>query len=352
MGYDVQLIHGPAGSEGEMLDYIDDTNFSGTHVVVPYLKRDIQIINDLRALWHLIRLFKREKPAIVHTHTSKAGFLGRIAALLTGIPIRIHSMHGTIFQGLFSPWKSYLFIFLERFLGKKTHVLFTDTASVRNELINLGIGSPETVKVMMIGTELEGFRDLTSFQGRLKQHLNLPSDSHIIGCVARLVPIKGVQYLLKAIPKIGISDLHIVIAGDGELRKTLVEVARDLNILPQVHFLGFWKDLKEVYADIELLVVPSLYEGCPIAILEGMASGKPVIASKVGGIPDIIRQGENGILVPPKDSEELARAIHKILTNPSEGKRLGTNAQKEAFERFPIVRSVQETERIYTQLLS
>lgn len=352
-GHDVWLINGPAGKEeGEMFDYLDKVEVNFEQVFIPEFEREIRPWRDLITLIRLVRLLRKERPTIVHTHTSKAGLLGRFAAILVGVPCRIHSVHGTIFKEFFSPWKSRIFIGLEWLLGIKTQFFLADTDLIRQRMIALHIARPEQIKVLHLGLNLEPFRNLEPFQGFLRKLLKLSATTKIVGTVARLVPIKGIEFLLEAaarlLPKY--PDLHFVITGDGELKKQLVDRAAQLGIAKHVTFLGFWKDLRQIYADLDFLVVPSLSEGCPIAVIEGMAAAKPIIGSAVGGIPDVISDGINGLLVPPKDPKSLAEAIIRCLSEKELSRRMGERARQDAFDRFTIAQSVDATEQCYEEL--
>ena len=352
-GYDVCLINGPAGqNEAEMLDYFEGGAPHFRQILIPELEREIRPWNDLVTLIKLVRLLRRERPDIVHTHTSKAGLIGRVASLIAGVPCLIHSVHGTIFKEFFSPWKSKFFILLERLLGQKTDLLLTDTNLIRQELIGLNIAPAHRIQVLTLGLDLEPFKSLGSFKGFLRNLLQLPTQTKLVGTVARLVPIKGIQYLIEAAAQLlpRIPDLHFVIVGDGELKAELMEKAGRLGIEKQVSFLGFWKDLRQIYADLDVLVVPSISEGCPVAVLEGMASVKPIVATAVGGIPDVLTNDQNGLLVPSKNPDFLAEAIHRCLTEDGLGTRLAQKAKEDVFKRFTILQSVEATEQSYRQI--
>lgn len=351
-GHESSLISGQVSpSEGNMLDLMS-VDSSLNHIYIPELGREISPWKDLIALIKLTLLFLRERPDVVHTHGSKAGFVGRLSAFFAGVPVRIHSFHGTIFQGYFHWFKSRLFTFFEKLLALLTDCIFTDADSIGKELIKLSIAPREKIKTMPIGLDLSQFDHLAPFRGRLREKLNLAGDVALVGIVSRLVPIKGVDVFLKAAQKVQKEKpkVHFVIAGDGELRGDLERLCDSLGLRNHVSFLGFWQDLRELYADFDIVVLSSFNEGCPISILEAMASEKPIVASAVGGVSDVVSAGRTGLMVSANDPEVLANGVLQVLNHPSLAKDLARNAKKEVFEKFHIDVSVRHTEDLYLQL--
>lgn len=352
-GHEVCLINGAAdAAEGEMQDYLDAGMVDFPQVRIPELGREVKPIQDLVALAKLVRLFRRERPDVVHTHLSKAGFLGRLAALSSGTPVMIHSLHGTVFNGYFEGLKAKLFLALERFLGHRSDAILTDTSLVRDDVIQNDIAPPNRVLVVPLGLDLSQFADVSGFRGVLRKHLGLAPHVRIVGMIARLVPVKGVDVFLDAAKKVvdEVGDVHFVVAGGGSLHNELVERARTLGIADHVALLGFWRDLRELYADFQMLALSSLSEGCPVAVLEGMAAGLPIVASAVGGVPDVVRDGVNGLLFPSRDAAALAAGILELLRNPERARRLAEAGRRDVFGGFTIERSAEKTDHIYDSL--
>lgn len=354
MGHEVWLVSGSVGAhEGDMLDLMGQSvNFK--LVSIPELKRELHPIWDTIAFCKLLWLFLKNRPDIVHTHMSKAGFLGRAAAIAAFVPIRIHSFHGTIFNEYFSPAKTKLFIGLEKLLARFTQLLLADTGLVRNQAVENRLAPPERVQVQHLGLELDQFADLRPFKGRLRERMGASAETRIIGMVARLVPIKGVDCFLEAAAQVlkKHPDTRFAIAGDGELRVQMTELASRLGLSDRLTFLGFFPDLRELYADVDILALTSLSEGCPVSILEGMASGVPVVASAVGGVPDVVIPGETGMLFDSRDSLACAERICDLLKSADLRERLAATARTRIFRDFTIKRSAEETEKRYLGLMA
>ncbi len=353
-GYDSRMIKGQEDpNEGYILDVTRDYEQAKLHIFIPNLKRDISILQDMVALFKLMRLFYREKPHVVHTHTAKAGVLGRIAALLTAVPIKVHTFHGHAFKGYFGRIKTRFFLLIEQVLGRLSDCITTETNALRQDLISFKIAPQEKIKVVPLGLELDQFVELSSYRGLLRKKLGLQEHTIIVGIVARLVPIKAVDIFLHSAKRLlSVNDnVHFVIVGDGELRFDLEARVEELGLTRYVTFTGFWKDLREVYADFDIVALTSLNEGCPVSIIEALAAGKPVVATAVGGVKDVIQHGENGLLVAPGDTDGIARAFADLINSPSKRQQLGSQGKKTVFERFTIQKSVDSMEQLYLHLL-
>lgn len=353
LGNEAILVYGQTGPhEGNMMEFM--TLPANLHMVfLPQLGREISLWKDLVALVKLIRLFRRERPDVVHTHASKPGVLGRLAAWLTRVPVRIHSHHGTLFHGrYFGRLKTRLLIAVERFFSRLATNIFVDTDTIKRDLLTFRIARPERIRTVTLGTDLFAFERLDDVQGRLRAHLRVPGDVPIVAIVARLVPIKRLDvFLAAAAIVLENTRARFVIAGDGELRDELLCNAREAGISRAVDFLGFWKDLREVYAAADVVVLCSDDEGSPIALIEAMAAGKPVVATRVGGVPDVIVDGVSGVLVPPRDPQSLADALLALIADPTRAAALGAAARARVFSQYSIAASLAKTEVVYRQLL-
>ncbi|MBI1859634.1 MAG: glycosyltransferase [Deltaproteobacteria bacterium] len=295
LGHEVWLVYGTVeSSESEMFDYMDRKEYRFVKRYIPELMREIRLGKDLIAFWKLFVLIAHERPDVIHTHTSKAGLLGRLAAWLLRVPVKIHSYHGTVFQGYFGGLASRAIGSFEKFLGQRCEAIFADTETVVKQATSRGVVPSDRAFSMPLGLELEPFADLAGFRGRLRRHLGIGKSTPLVGIVARLTQIKDVETFLRSVPAIlkAHPETHIASVGNGELRMQLEEEARRMGIAERVHFLGFWRELREIYADIDLLALSSLSEGCPVAILEAMASGLAVVSTSVGGVPDVVRDGK------------------------------------------------------------
>ena len=244
-------------SEGNMLGLAAE---KGIHpILIPTMQREINLKKDWDAFWKIFWLIKKEKPHIVHTHTAKAGALGRFAAKLAGVPIIIHTFHGHTFYEYFSNKEAARFIRIERFLGLFTNRIITVSRRGMEDLLHYRIASPEKILHIPLGLELEKFLDCEKYRGEFRQELGFSADDFLIGIVARLVPVKGHTYFLEAARKVleKNSRAKFLIIGDGELKKELENYTEKLGIADRVFWTGFRSDLPRIYADLDLVVLSS-----------------------------------------------------------------------------------------------
>jgi glycosyltransferase involved in cell wall biosynthesis len=340
-------------SEGDMHYLAEEKNIS-PHVI-PELGREIRWRDDLVALRKLYRLICTLRPTIVHTHTAKAGMLGRFAAKLAGVPIIVHTFHGHVFHSYFSPAKTRLFLWIERILGKLTDTILTVSPKQREEILSYHIGHHDKVRTIDLGLELQEFVNCHDRRGKLRQELGIDLDVPLIGIVARLVPVKGHTYFLEAAKHLikRCPQVQCVIVGDGELRNSLEQLTNTLGIRSHIHFLGWRRDLPEIYADLDLVVLSSLNEGSPVALIEAMAAGKPVVAPQVGGISDLVLHEKTGVLVPSKDSYALAQGILQVLALPVQDRvAMGKTGQARVYPKYHITTLVNNIETLYEELLT
>jgi len=319
---------------------------------VPPLVREINPVLDAWATVALWRLLRRVRPEVVHTHTSKAGAVGRLAARLAGIPVVIHTPHGHIFYGYYGSVASAIIRLLERHLAKITDRIVTLTDRGAQEHVQYKIASPQKFVTIHGGNSLAQFRSLRVNATVKRKELGLPPEGPIIGTVGRLVPIKGHTWLLRAVPRVlaEFPQASVVLIGDGPLLGELKELADELGITPHVVFLGTRHDIPECLAVLDLFVLPSLNEGMGRALVEAMAVGCPVVATRVGGIPDVVADGTTGLLVPPRDDRALAEAILTLLRDRSRRAAYGEAARRYVDGRFDIETMVHNIERLYDEV--
>jgi glycosyltransferase involved in cell wall biosynthesis len=293
------------------------------------------------------------RPHLVHTHTAKAGTLGRLAARLARVPVVVHTYHGHVFQGYFSPAKSKIFVAIERWLAPYTDRLLTVSDRVRRELLDLGIGSPERLLVVPLGLDLDRFLTCENFRGELRTELGVGPEIPLVGIVARLVPIKRHEWFLAAALKVTQQYPHcqFLLAGDGERRQELSNLVSRLSLERQVRFLGWRRDLERVYADLDLVALTSANEGSPVSLIEAMAAARPVVSTQVGGVADIVQDEGTGLLVPPGDPTALAAAMTTLLANPQRGKAMGQAGRQTVYPAFSAQRLVHDIDQLYTNLL-
>ena len=347
--YEPTLIYGET-VEG-LEEKIRETEKSGVKLIyVKELVRHIHPRRDFVAFWKLYQILRREKYDMVHTHSSKGGALGRLAAFLTGAKV-VHTPHGHVFYGYFGPFASRCIIWIERALGMKTDRLITLTSRGREEHAALKILPAERIVSIHSGIHLEEFRDYPPLSATHPTLEKIPEGPRV-AVLARLVPIKGHRYLLEAVPKVirEVPQARFLLIGDGPLRGSLEKQCRSLGVGSSVFFLGHQEKILSLISGIDLLVLPSLNEGMGRVLLEAQAMGKPVIGTRVGGIPDVIREGETGFVVPPKDPPALAEAILSLLKDPEKRRRMGEAARKWVDGKFSVEEMVRKIEKLYEEI--
>lgn len=323
-------------------------------LVIPELGRVIHPVRDLVALGKLVRAFRRLQPDIVHTHTAKAGTLGRLAALLTAAPATIHTFHGHVLGGYFSPAVSRVFLRIERMLARRTDRIIALSPRLRQAILAMGIGRPEQVEVISLGLDLDRFVQTPPGQQALRGALDIPPDAPLLGIVGRLVPIKDHPTLFHALTLLDAArrSPHLVIVGDGERHEELRQLAHRLGLASRIHFLGWRSDLEAILPALDVVISCSRNEGTPVALIEAMAAGVPVVSTDVGGVGDLVVHGETGWLVPPGDPPALARAIGMLLGDPALRRRLAAGARPAALRRHDVKGLLLRMEALYQHLLA
>ena len=339
-----------AKNEGHMWELMGPRDWQP--IIVPSLGREISPKNDISTLREVVRLMRAQQPHIVHTHTAKAGFVGRMAARLCRVPVVIHTFHGNVFNGYFSPRKTQLFIGVEKMLAMGTDRIIVLGEQQKNEILQLGIGREKQFRIVPLGLDLKPFLEAEQWRGELKSELGLAPETPLVGIVARLVPIKAIDIFLKAALQVLAQqpEAHFVIAGDGDLRADLEQLAQSLKIQHRVHFLGFRADLPRINADLSCKVLCSLNEGLPVAVIEALAAARPVVASDVGSVKDLVVPDHSGVLVPSGDIDALARGILRVLENPERAAQWGQNGRERVYPALDISRLVGDIEALYLEV--
>lgn len=350
-GFPSLLVTGRVGpQEGDMSDLAARSGI--VPVVIPALHNKAGLLANLDAGIHLYRLFRRERPAVVHLHMLKARGLGGIAARLARVPIVLETFHGTLFGEYYHPLVSRLLVWAERALGMLMDVVVTVSDAVADEVVRLRVAPRHKVRTIPLGLDIERFVEPHE-RGRFRAELGV-GVAPLIGTVSRLVPIKGLEYLMHAVPRVleHIPQARVAVVGDGPSRSSLERLAQRLGVHEQVRFMGWRRDLESVYADLDVVVLPSLNEGTPVSVIEALAAGRAVVATRVGGVPDVITDGVTGLLVPSRDAAALASQIVALLREPVLRQRLGEEGRRSVFPRFTAARLAADTAALYRSLLS
>ncbi len=347
--YASTLVCGNIGAdEGDMIYYAEAHGVQP--LILPKLGRSLHPVRDLVTIWRLYRLIRRLKPDIVHTHTAKAGFVGRVAAWLAGVPVIVHTFHGHVFQGYFGPAMTRVFIQLERMTARMSDTVITLTEGLRRELAEqYRITDAKHITVLPLGLDLAPFAAPRK-NGAFRRAYGIPADAPLIGIVGRLVPVKNHRLFLDAAAKVRAQrpDARFVIVGDGELRAEIEAQVDALGLHDAMTFTGWMQNVAPVYTDLDVNVISSLNEGTPVSVIESLAAGCPVVATAVGGLPDLLDGGTLGRLVSSSDADALANALIAVLDNPPDG----AAAQQFVLERYGIDRLVRDLDNLYHSLLA
>jgi glycosyltransferase involved in cell wall biosynthesis len=351
-GYASRLVSGHIGpGEGDMSYLATEHNVSPLYV--EGLGRDISALDDLRALIGLVRLISREKPHVVHTHTAKAGFLGRLAAWICRVPVIVHTFHGHAFHGYFGPLKTRVFILLEQIAGRMSSVVLTISDRLRDDLVGFRIAPAGKIQVIPLGLDLGWLADLNPVRGKLRRELKIGPDTPLVGIVGRLVAIKNHQLFLTAARKVidQAPAVRFVIVGDGELRAELEAKTRELGLDASLDFVGWQRSLDWIYADLDILALTSDNEGTPVSIIEAMAGRVPVVAAAVGGVPDLLEDGLFGRLAEAGNADAVAEAILDCLRAGKDETQLD-KAQQNALRCYSSQRLIADLKTLYQTLLA
>ncbi len=321
--------------------------------VIPDLGREIRPLRDVRTLRRLMAVIRRVRPHVVHTHTAKAGAVGRLAAILTGVPVIVHTFHGHVLRGYFSPAKTAVYRTIERGLARRTHRLLTVTDRVRDELIALGVGRADQYTTVPLGFDLAPLVQAERRRGELRAELGL-GDAPLVGIVARLVPIKAHEVFLAAAARIHAARpaARFLVIGDGERRQALEQQVDALGLRAVTYFLGWRADLDRLYADLDVVVLTSRNEGSPVALIEAMAAGVPVVSTAVGGVADVVADGTSGLLAAMDDDEAVARHVLTLLGDPDRAAAMGRHGRARVVATYSADRLVADIEALYSDLLA
>jgi glycosyltransferase involved in cell wall biosynthesis len=318
--------------------------------LIEKMGRRLSIFNDLYSVYWLFCFIKKERPLIVNTHTAKAGAVGRIAAWLARVPVIIHTFHGHVFYGYFNKWKTLFYRFLERFLSKlSTQIIVISPSQYEDIVFKFKIAPAHKVTLMSLGIELERFLKIKK-DDELKKELNLKPDSYLLAIIGRMVPVKNHVMSLYVLKKLITEKLpvHLYMVGHGELFDEIQQKTKELNLQEYVHFSGWSLDIEKIYAGADALLLTSLNEGTPITLIEAMAAGVPVVATAVGGVSDLITDGESGFLCEVNNVDEMVLKTKKVLFDPDHTQQLIENAKTNVKNKFSYQRLLSEVEKFYS----
>jgi glycosyltransferase involved in cell wall biosynthesis len=355
-GYDTTLVAGSLARGEDSMEFVAEE--LGVKVErLPGLRRDISPIRDVVAVLRLAQLIRRERPTILHTHTAKAGAVGRMAALVAGDarpPIVVHTFHGHVLRGYFGPLRTLGFRLLERWLAHGTTALVAVSPEVRDDLVRLGVARREKFTVVRLGIELEARLGGRNGRDETRRVLGIAPERFTVGWIGRMTGVKRTGDVLLAFKELrerGV-DACLCMVGDGPEREQVEQRAHDLGIMRDTLFLGYQEDVAPFYAAFDAMILPSGNEGTPVSAIESLAAGRPVVATRVGGVPDVVRDGEDGFLVELGDVGELAGALARLAEDPELRGRMGKAGRTRVLPRYAVQRLVEDVDRLYRSLLA
>jgi glycosyltransferase involved in cell wall biosynthesis len=356
---------------GQKEDSEDSSDFILRHVgvhpfLIPEMQRSLNYNNDIKAYFKIKSIIERFKPDIVHTHASKAGGLGRMAAFSSGVPIVVHTFHGHVFHSYFNKAKTHFFKSVERRLAKKTDRIIALSELQKHELVDEHrICGSEKVTIIPLGFDLFRFQE-NRYEKRLafRSSFFLKEDTIVIGIIGRLVPIKNHVFFLQAIAALKKKTnlpVKAIIIGDGELRTELEKCCQQLNlshsaspessILADVVFAGWQKDIDIINAGLDIVALTSLNEGTPVSLIEAQASSKPIVSTRVGGIENVVLPGKTALLSEPGDLEGFVNNLNALVSDSYLRHQMGDLGWDWVSNRFHYSRLVSDVKNLYEELL-
>jgi glycosyltransferase involved in cell wall biosynthesis len=354
-GYHTTLVAGSLAWGEDSMAFLAER--LGVSVVsVPEIQREISVLHDLRSVRRIASLIREERPHILHTHTAKAGAIARAAALMAGDarpPVVLHTFHGHVLKGYFKPGRTAVFREVERSLARGSDVLVAVSPEVRDDLVELGVAPREKFAVIRLGIPLaERLADSTADRD-YRTLYGITPDAFVVGWVGRMTGVKATGAVLEivhATRELGV-DAVVCMVGDGPDRDRLEQLARDLGIARSCFFAGYQSEIAGYYRLFDAFVLPSVNEGTPVSAIESLASGTPVVANRVGGVPDVVRDGVDGFLVEAGDVDGAAARLAELAADPTLRRRLGESGRRRVLERYSVARLVDDVDRLYRAVL-
>jgi glycosyltransferase involved in cell wall biosynthesis len=354
-GYHTTLVAGSLARGEDSMAFLADR--LGVSVVsVPEIQREVSVLHDARSIFRVAQLIRETRPHILHTHTAKAGAIGRLAALSAGParpPVVVHTFHGHVLKGYFDWPRTEFFRQIERALARSSDALVAVSPEVRDELVALGVAPREKFAVVRLGIPLhERLGDATSDLDYRRLY-GIGRHAFVVGWVGRMTAVKdtgAALEILRSLRDRGV-DAVLCMVGDGPDREQLEKIARELGVARSCFFIGYQPDVAGFYRLFDAFLLPSVNEGTPVSAIEALAAGTPVVANRVGGVPDVVRDGLDGYLVSVGDVEGAAGKLALLANDDALRKQLGESGRARVLERYAVSRLVDDVDRLYRSLL-
>ena len=352
--YETLLVHGTlAPGEASLADLAEAEG--ATMRSVSELRQPVSPLRDSQALLKLIRVARDFKPDIVHTHTAKAGFLGRQAALaVRPRPVIVHTYHGHVLEGYFGPAKARLYLELERGLARVSDRLLGVSQATVDDLVRLGVAPPEKFRVLPLGLDLDPLAEPSEkLRGSSREQLGVGAGEVLLVFVGRIVPIKRIDLLLRALAQAreAAPRLRLALVGDGDERQAFERQATELGIAGDTLFLGYQRELRPIFAAADIAVLSSDNEGTPVSLIEAAAAGLPAVATEAGGVGEVVT-ADTGIVVPRGEVGALASAMVEMATDAQRRETCGRAARRRALGRYGAQRLLGDIDALYRELVS
>jgi glycosyltransferase involved in cell wall biosynthesis len=352
-GYEVALVSGvDRGAEGDLLARSRET---AEVVVIPQMRRNVNPLIDLVALWQLYALMRKRRYHIVHTHLAKAGILGRIAARLAGTPIVVHGLHGLVFHEYQPRVISALTWLAQKACDPITDHYISVSRVISDKAIASRLTARKNLTTIYSGMELDWFLNADVDPRAIRRQLGIPEDAPVIGKIARMVPVKNHDQLFDAMPKIVARhpQVRFLLVGDGPLIDHLRQRANDMGIAEHVIFAGLVprERIPEMLAAMDVLAHTAVYEGLPRVLVQALAMGKPCVAFDADGAAEVVIPGETGFLVPPGDRASLVDAIDRLLADPALRARMGERGRRLVDPDWRAETMVAQIDAVYQNLM-
>ncbi|MCJ8328830.1 MAG: glycosyltransferase family 4 protein [Lentisphaeria bacterium] len=352
-GHETVLVTGPTeGPEGRLLQHQKLPNLKVE--VLENLQREIHWTSEFSTIKELERIFRRESFDVVHTHSSKAGILGRIAAKRCNIPVIVHTVHGQSFHQYQSNFKNRIFIMAERFAAKRCHRIFAVADAMIDQCVEAGIAPRTKYQTVYSGMDLEPYLNSTRDE-ELAKELNISDDTFVVGKIARLFELKGHKYLIKAAAAVieEIPNIKFLLIGDGILRQELSDQIEAAGLKDYFIFTGLVdpSEIPRYVGLMDVLVHLSLREGLARTLVQAMAAKVPVVSYKIDGAPEVVIDGETGYLCAPESDLAVSAALVKLYKDPETRKEMGIIGQDFVRIKWDWHTMVTQLEAAYEELL-
>jgi glycosyltransferase involved in cell wall biosynthesis len=347
----VLVIGSIEASEGDMAYLLEGGGIDQV-VSIPTLGREMRVLRDLKTTWQVLRLMLQERPQVVHTHKAKAGAIGRLAALLCGVPVRVHTFHGHVLRGYFGPAKTQFYRSLERLLARTSSRLVVPSPRLADELSGeFQVAARDRFQVIPLGFDLAPFVQAQQHRGQLRAELGVGPEVKLVAIVGRMVPVKDHRTFVAAAELLARrrADVRFVFVGGGELEDAIKQDVAGRGLTDRAFFLGWRRDLARIYADVDVVALCSINEGTPVSLIEAMTAGTPVVSTAVGGVPDVLRGGARGELTPVGDAAALAGAMERALDPAARQRAQAFRA--EVAEEYGSDRLCRQLAQLYDGLL-